>query len=784
MSFETVRSPFALSDYILLSEHEEQTPESFYDGKPVLYYHATGAKAWIPKSQRGKLPFFPADLSSAPTAPENSALSGQSEDCVEQQVDLFVHSRHLSIFCPAAQCGASIPYQQISIHAIKNLRSATSGQAYPSVYLQLELASGGASDDEFDTVELTLIPAQPQPTPPPPPPQPRPEGAPGEAQAAQPPQSEAAKLFEAISECSNLNPDPVQLGDEEEEDADEDGAQIIFEGDRDREAIEGFTGVFAGARDGGLPPAFPGSGGWITAENVHEFFDEEGNWIGSEGDEDAVAGELGEGAGTVHPRAEDEREVNGHGAGEGEGGSKRPRMDMTSTVLWQRVGQGPRARTRPRPRARLSLRSLSCLALAVFLFLWLVLPYDSAVRLAFRFNFKRLEAAWTTRPSERWVYAQPPPSSANFDLGRDVLVVLKTGYGTKDRVPAWFDALSNVNAFRDVLIIADYEGQGAQGDEDYPYSFKYRGERLRRIRKYNELSEAISEGDEALALQHCKSFGWELDAMKFMSGLEMAYQEFPDKKWYLLVDDDTFVIQPSLKPLLTHLNPRQPHYLGNAVGDFKARFAHGGSAVILSQAAMRALFKDPRALSSVYVDSLDETWGDRLLAKALLKLGIYLDETYSHLFNGEPPLLSKIRADRLCSPVLSFHKLASPAAMRELGDRFRDVSKPVLWNDLWEIYGHTPPWRQPGADAAFHQDWDHVGEPDESTLIVPDVSTAKACKKHCDRRARACLAWSWDPETQDCHISHWMIVGSETPGRVSGVNLPRAKHLEANCILY
>jgi hypothetical protein len=94
MSFETVRSPFALSDYILLSEHEEQTPESFYDGKPVLYYHATGAKAWIPKSQRGKLPFFPADLSSAPTAPENSALSGQSEECVEQQVDLFVHSRY------------------------------------------------------------------------------------------------------------------------------------------------------------------------------------------------------------------------------------------------------------------------------------------------------------------------------------------------------------------------------------------------------------------------------------------------------------------------------------------------------------------------------------------------------------------------------------------------------------------------------------------------------------------------------------------------------------------
>jgi hypothetical protein len=83
-----------LGDYIPLSEHQEQTPDSFYDGKPVLHYHATGAKAWIPKSQLGKLPFFPADLSSEPTAPENSALSGQTEESVEQKVDLFVNSRY------------------------------------------------------------------------------------------------------------------------------------------------------------------------------------------------------------------------------------------------------------------------------------------------------------------------------------------------------------------------------------------------------------------------------------------------------------------------------------------------------------------------------------------------------------------------------------------------------------------------------------------------------------------------------------------------------------------
>lgn len=62
----------------------------------------------------------------------------------------------------------------------------------------------------------------------------------------------------------------------------------------------------------------PGSGGWITAENVGEFFDEEGNWRGGEewtGDEvfgmpgggvGGGEGGLGEGAGSVRREREEE----------------------------------------------------------------------------------------------------------------------------------------------------------------------------------------------------------------------------------------------------------------------------------------------------------------------------------------------------------------------------------------------------------------------------------------------------------------------------------------------
>ncbi len=184
----------------------------------------------------------------------------------------------------------SIPYPLIGIHAIKSADAQ-------SVYMQLNLGADGGDDDEtFDTVELTIVPAQ----------------------AGDDPQrqNDVARLFAAISTCADLHPDPAEDDDDAEfED------RIMFEGNVDPNAVDGFTSVYRGVADGDLPPPLPGSSGWITAENVHEYFDAEGNWI--EGaDEEGVSGELGEGAGRV--RARDE--ANGH-TPDDEAENKRPRTD-------------------------------------------------------------------------------------------------------------------------------------------------------------------------------------------------------------------------------------------------------------------------------------------------------------------------------------------------------------------------------------------------------------------------------------------------------------------------
>ncbi|PKS10706.1 hypothetical protein jhhlp_002463 [Lomentospora prolificans] len=296
MPTTTIRSPPSEADFTPLSEYQAQTPETFFGGKPVLYYHATGAKSFVSKDQCGTLPVFPTDSSALPSGPEAAALGVGAEDVTEQKLDIWVNSENLTLFNQEAQVGVTIDYPTISIHALKPIGSE--GDQIHTVWLQMELGDGGRDDDDFNTVELTIVPP---------------------ANGDQASQGEAKRLFEAVSSCSNLHPDPVEEGDEDEDEDD----RIVFESNHEFEALAGFTGVMRGTDDGGLPPPMPGSSGWITAENVHEYFDEEGNWIGEEG----ASGELGDGAGRVRNREEANADnVNGEAADE-DSENKRPRVE-------------------------------------------------------------------------------------------------------------------------------------------------------------------------------------------------------------------------------------------------------------------------------------------------------------------------------------------------------------------------------------------------------------------------------------------------------------------------
>jgi nucleotide-sensitive chloride channel 1A len=86
-------------------------------------------------------------------------------------------------------------------------------------------------------------------------------------------------IFNAMNTCADLHPDPDASGDEDGEDILDDSA--------------------------------PGASGWITAENMDEYMDENGNFAGM-----VIGDELGPGAGTVRTR-DDEDGTNGVNGADG-----------------------------------------------------------------------------------------------------------------------------------------------------------------------------------------------------------------------------------------------------------------------------------------------------------------------------------------------------------------------------------------------------------------------------------------------------------------------------------
>lgn len=215
----------------------------------------------------------------------------------------------------------SLQYPDIELHALRRLDPApdapNSQEQRQGVYLHIaNHAQGGAEaeDDEDEEgedskiTEITIIPARIEPH---------------EGRDSDPPVKPPAEaLFQALSTCANLHPDPTSSDDDEDDEVD----RYIHEGD-----VEGDVGgmIIPGTGDGSLPEPFPGSGGWITAENVGRYFDADGQWLGRGAE--SVEAPLGPGSGRVRTR--DEADAGDVADAETDGYE-----NGTDESKWQRTG--------------------------------------------------------------------------------------------------------------------------------------------------------------------------------------------------------------------------------------------------------------------------------------------------------------------------------------------------------------------------------------------------------------------------------------------------------------
>lgn len=287
-----------VSSFVPLAEHQSTTPASFYSGPPILHYYSDRSKLIILDREAQNTPALAPLLQHAASSQQNNEgqINGHSAESNErktiEEVDVFVTSDKLFLYSNAAAVGVAIPYPSISLHAIQTLPSPASEVSGQGVYMQLisPTAENNSEDAEPESISITVIPTASAP------PRTATEDEPSHPVETedQPEETPVQALFNALSNCSNLHPDPIN-----EDDEDEGGSRLMRAGL-----------AVPGDDSGGLPPPMPGSGGWITAENMHEFVDEDGNWIedqddGDEMDDDeaeSAAEPLGPGAGTVRSR--------------------------------------------------------------------------------------------------------------------------------------------------------------------------------------------------------------------------------------------------------------------------------------------------------------------------------------------------------------------------------------------------------------------------------------------------------------------------------------------------
>ena len=268
-------------DFIDIAVHRSQTPQSFHSEKPILYHQSFSASLSIPAVDLNSAPLLASFANasvlngsrSAGDDSTDSELVDQQQDVTIPNVAIWVTSEYLKLYIPSHHAGVTIQYPAISVIAAQH--------SPPSVYLQILKALGSYDDhDPESTLSVTLIPS-----------------ASTNVEAPSSPQSDALPsptqlLYTALTECSNLHPDPDESNSENE------GPDIMYEG--------GGQLLSSGVA---LPPPIPGGGGWITADNVNDFFDEDGNFRPRA---DANGEALGPGAGAVRAREEDE---------EGDGGA-------------------------------------------------------------------------------------------------------------------------------------------------------------------------------------------------------------------------------------------------------------------------------------------------------------------------------------------------------------------------------------------------------------------------------------------------------------------------------
>ncbi|KAF3763184.1 family 31 glycosyltransferase [Cryphonectria parasitica EP155] len=267
--------------------------------------------------------------------------------------------------------------------------------------------------------------------------------------------------------------------------------------------------------------------------------------------------------------------------------------------------------------------------------------------------------------------------------------------------------------------------------------------------------------------------GWVIDKYKFVPLVQHAGENWPDAKWYIYTEDDTYMFLPNLLGYLSQFDHTKAHWLGSYAAKSDVVFAQGGAGFALSRGAWEKSFGRNPSISREYEQyTADHCCGDQVLGHALNRYGVHLgenggDETFRYGFNPLVHWTFSFEKWSWCLPVYSWHKVHARDVARyyELEQAW-DFTKPLTHGDFF-MHMIAPDLER------RREWWDNMSSKFSVTSAnkddppmpesVKDVKTWKAAWNDVDSCEAACQAWDectqWSFVEDLCKMDDKAVMG-------------------------
>lgn len=280
-----------------------------------------------------------------------------------------------------------------------------------------------------------------------------------------------------------------------------------------------------------------------------------------------------------------------------------------------------------------------------------------------------------------------PTACPSFPGIQDVLVILKTDATViRHRLPTHFN--TTLKCIPNYVIYSSLEEEIDRHRvydalDEYDMTLKTTNPDFALYRRIHTQGRPALTDDEANGTSTSIA---RLDRWKMLPMVDKALRQKPDAKWFVFVEDETFILWSTMVQWLAKFDPTQRYYFGAQAQDEEVAYATGGAGIVLSNPAMRAVSQH-RANNQADYDGATVTkdTGDMVLGVILRDIGIPLQPRSRPILHDQHPFEIVVAARAYkkmlwCYPVASFHVAsneidrlwrAEQDAMRTVGSPFQ-----------------------------------------------------------------------------------------------------------------